>query len=412
VGVIQPNKWVVLALATAAPTVVNIVISAPAYMIPLWQKNGLSLSAGGALAGLTTFGMVLTLIGWGHFVDHRGERLTLTLGVGATAAAAFSAAWVFGTKQSFPVYWAGLTLLAAGAASASANAASGRLVVAAFPAEMRGKVMGIRQTAQPLGVGIAALLVPAVGESAAAVFLIAGAACAIVALLCVFFIADPELLRSDLAEHSANPYRGNSFLPRLHASSSLLVVPQALAWTFAATWLVLRHGHSLAYAGTIVAIAQLLGAGGRIVAGAYSDFLGSRMRPIRHIAVAVAVALASLALADYLDSGIAVILMVILSVLSVTDNGIAFTAIVEAAGPRYSGRALGIQNTAQLATMAAIGPVAGLIIGRAGYPCAFVVAGLAALSALVLLPKEPVTYSSGGWPTTGTSVPRRTAGSR
>jgi MFS family permease len=412
VGVIQPNKWVVLALATAAPTVVNIVISAPAYLIPLWQRNGLSLSAGGALAGATTFGMVLTLIAWGHFVDRRGERLTLALGVGATAAAAFAAAWAFGTKQSFPAHWAGLALLAAGAASASANAASGRLVVAAFPPETRGKVMGIRQTAQPLGVGIAALLVPATEQSAAAVFLIAGAACAAVALLCVFFVADPELSGTDLAERPTSPYRGSSFLPRLHATSSLLVVPQALAWTFTATWLVLRHGHSPAYAGAVVATAQLLGAGGRIAAGVYSDFLGSRIRPIRHIAFAVAAALAFLAVADYLDSGIAVILMVILSVLSVTDNGIAFTAIAEAAGPRYSGRALGIQNTAQLATMAAMGPAAGLIISRAGYPCVFVIAGFAALLAVALLPKEPAARGRSGWQATGTSMTRRTTVSR
>lgn len=409
---LQPNKWILLTLATAAPTVVNIVISAPAYLIPLWHRNGLSLSAGGALAGATTFGMVLTLIAWGHFVDHRGERLTLVLGVGATAVAAFAAAVVFGTKQSFPTHWAGLVLLAAGAASASANAASGRLVVAAFPPETRGKVMGIRQTAQPLGVGIAALVVPATGQSAAAVFLIAGTACATVALLCAFLITDPELSGSDLAEHLINPYKSSSFLPRLHATSSLLVVPQALAWTFAATWLVLRHGHSLAYAGVIVAIAQLLGAGGRIAAGAYSDFLGSRIRPIRHIAFAVAATLAFLAVADYLDSGIAVILIVILSVLSVTDNGIAFTAIAETAGPRYSGRALGIQNTAQLATMAAMGPAAGLIISRAGYPCAFVIAGLAALLAIMLLPKEPATYSRNGLPTTGTSMTRRITMSR
>jgi MFS family permease len=251
--------------------------------------------------------------------------------------------------------------------------------------------MGIRQSAQSLGVGIAALLVPITGQSAAAVFLITGAVCATVALLCAFLIADPELSGSDLAEHPINPYQGNSFLLRLHATSSLLVVPQALAWTFAATWLVLRHGHSLAYACFIITIAQLLGAGGRIAAGAYSDYLGSRMRPIKHIAFTVAATLAFLAAADYLNSGISEILMVILSVLSVTDNGIAFTAIAEAAGPRYSGRALGIQNTAQLATMAAMGPAAGLIISRAGYSSAFVIAGLAALSAIALLPREPVT---------------------
>jgi MFS family permease len=336
--------------------------------------------------------MVLTLIAWGHFVDHRGERLALTLGVGDTAAASFAAALVFGGTQAFPVYLAAVALVASGAAAASSNAASGRLVVAAFPVEMRGKVMGIRQTAQPLGVGLAAILVPATGQSAAAVFVIAGVACAAVALLCAVFVIDPPLGPKRSVGGLDNPYRGNSFLPRLHATSSLLVVPQALTWTFTATWLVLRYGHSLAYAGVIVPLAQLLGAGGRIAAGAYSDLLGSRIRPIRHIAIAVAATLGLLAVSDYLGSEISIALMVILSVLSVTDNGIAFTAIAETAGPRFSGRALGFQNTAQLATMAATGPIAGLAISEAGYPCVFVIAGLAALLAVLLLPKEPAIH--------------------
>jgi MFS family permease len=388
----QPNKWLVLALATAAPTVVNIVISAPAYLIPLWHRNGLSLSACGALAGTTTLGMVLTLIAWGHFVDHRGERLALIFGVGATAAASLTAAVVFGRGQAFPLYPAGVALLASGAAAASANAASGRLVVAAFPAEMRGKAMGMRQTAQPLGVGLAAILVPATGQCAAVVFLIAGVACVAVTLLCAFFVVDAPTGLKKGAGHSDNPYRGSTFLPRLHATSSLLVVPQALTWTFTAAWLVLRYGHSLAFAGVIVPFAQLLGAGGRIAAGAYSDFLGSRIRPIKHIAIAVAATLGLLAVSDYLGSEISIALMVVLCVLSVTDNGIAFTAIAETAGPRFSGRALGVQNTAQLATMAAMGPIAGLAISEAGYPCVFAIAGLAAILAILLLPKEPVMH--------------------
>jgi sugar phosphate permease len=39
-------------------------------------------------------------------------------------------------------------------AAASSNSASGRLVVGWFPPERRGLAMGIRQTAQPLGVGL------------------------------------------------------------------------------------------------------------------------------------------------------------------------------------------------------------------------------------------------------------------
>ena len=51
-------------------------------------------------------------------------------------------------------------LFLGGMAAASSNTASGRLVVGWFAAEKRGLVMGIRQTAQPLGVGLGALVIP------------------------------------------------------------------------------------------------------------------------------------------------------------------------------------------------------------------------------------------------------------
>lgn len=39
--------------------------------------------------------------------------------------------------------------------------------------------------------------------------------------------------------------------------------------------------------------------------------------------------------------------MVIASVITTADNGLAFTAVAEIAGPYWSGRALGAQNTTQ-----------------------------------------------------------------
>ncbi len=51
--------------------------------------------------------------------------------------------------------------------------------------------------------------------------------------------------------------------------------------------------------------------------------------------------------------------MVIASVITVSDNGLAFTAIAEIAGPFWSGRALGTQNTSQLLTAGVAPPLFG-----------------------------------------------------
>ena len=78
---------------------------------------------------------------------------------------------------------------------------------------------------------------------------------------------------------AANPYRRDRFLARVHAVSVLLVVPQFLVWTFALVWLVQDRGWSPAAAGSLVAVAQVAGALGRIAAGHLSDVVGEPDAP-------------------------------------------------------------------------------------------------------------------------------------
>ncbi|PRC57566.1 MFS transporter, partial [Mycobacterium sp. ITM-2017-0098] len=75
------------------------------------------------------------------------------------------------------------------------------------------------------------------------------------------------------------------------------------------------------------------------------EVLTSRLRPIRIIAAAAVASMTLLALTDWLGSPLSIALMVVASVITVSDNGLAFTAIAEYAGPFWSGRALGTQNT-------------------------------------------------------------------
>ncbi|MDZ4265355.1 MAG: MFS transporter, partial [Mycobacterium sp.] len=337
-----------------------------------------------------------TLIAWGYIVDRVGERLVLALGSALTAAAAFAAA----SAESLIAI--SVFLFLGGMAAASSNTASGRLVVGWFAAEQRGLVMGIRQTAQPLGVGVGALVIPRVAEShgVSGALLFPAIVCLASAVICALAVVDPPRPpRADAPPGDlANPYRDSRLLMRIHLASVLLVVPQILVWTFTLVWLISEHRLSPGSAGLLVTVAQILGAGGRIAAGRWSDsvlkrsgdVLGARLRPIRTIALAAAASMALLALTDWLDSPLSIVLMMVASVVTVSDNGLAFTAIAEIAGPFWSGRALGTQNTSQLFTAGVVPPLFGALIGVAGYPLTFAVC---ALFPLLAIPAVPLTVS-------------------
>ncbi len=382
------RRWMMLGIALFATLSANVFINGAAFLIPtLHTTMGLDLAAAGLVSAMPSFGMVLTLIAWGYLVDRVGERLVLTVGSALTTVAALAAA------ASHSLVVTSIFLLLGGMAAASSNSASGRLVVGWFPPEQRGLVMGIRQTAQPLGVGLGALVIPGLAHSHGVGFalLFPAAVCAVAAFVCAVGVLDPprppraEAAAADLA----NPYRGSGVLWRIHAVSVLLVVPQCVVWTFTLVWLIVDRGWSPDSAGALVTFAQVLGALGRVAAGRWSDWVGSRLRPIRIIAVGAAASMLALALADVLDSPLSIALMVIASVITVSDNGLAFTAIAEIAGPFWSGRALGAQNTSQLLTAGLTPPLFGALIGGLGFPVAFAVCAVFPLIALPLVPADP-----------------------
>jgi len=96
--------------------------------------------------------------------------------------------------------------------------------------------------------------------------------------------------------------------------------------------------------------------------------------------------MALLALTDALGSPLSVALMVFASLVTVSDNGLAFTAIAEIAGPFWSGRALGTQNTSQHLATAVASPLFGALISVAGFPLAFAVCALFPVAAYPLVP--------------------------
>jgi MFS family permease len=252
--------------------------------------------------------------------------------------------------------------------------------------------MGIRQSAQPLGVAVAALALPSLGahgRPAALAFL--GTFCLAAAVLVAAVVRDPARPPRQAGRHGGSPYRGGPhrtaiILWRIHAASALLVVPQFAVATFALVFLVDAHGLDPVTAGRILAVAQACGAFSRLGAGVWSDRVGSRMRPMRALAVATALILGALAAGAAVRAPWAVAVLFAAVIVSVSTNGLAFTAVAEHAGSSWAGRALGIQNTGQNAFAVATPPVLAAVIGAAGYAVAFGVVALFPLAAAGLVP--------------------------
>jgi MFS family permease len=375
-----------LVIASSATLSSFLFINGVAFMIPALQaERGTSLAEAGLLSSMPSSGMVVTLIAWGYLVDRAGERIVLRLGSALTAAAAFAAASVHSLVA------VGVFLFLGGMAAAGANSATGRLVTGWFPPDRRGVAMGVRQTAQPLGIALGATVIPELTEHGfGPALMFTAVMCMLSGVACALGVRDPPRKAKAAASDKelANPYRGSWVLRRIHVASALLMVPQTVTVTFMLVWLINDHRWSIESAAALVTISQLVGALGRVVAGRWSDRVGSRLRPVRTIAIVGALVLAALAFTDHLGLSIAVALMAVASVIAVLDNGLESTAITEYAGPFWSGRALGLQNTYQRLMAAGVPPVFGGLITATGYPLAWAVCGLFPLLAVPIVPAK------------------------
>ncbi|WP_051111587.1 MFS transporter [Sciscionella marina] len=396
------NRWLMLGLGWFAQVgSCSFLYGMPSLIPALRSQEGLALSGAGVVAAAPLVGLTIGLIPWGAVVDRFGERYPLALGLGVSGLLVlYVAAAVHGLTA--------LTVLlgVAGAAAASVNAASGKLVLGWFAAAERGRAMALRQTAQPVGAALASLGLPMLG--AAWGFRLALVFPAFFSVLGAAFVAvfarDPARpVGAQRARRSRSPYRGSPVLARLHAASTLLVVPQFAISAFALEYLVREHGWAPQFAGVVVAGFQLAGAFGRIGAGWWSDLAGSRLRPMRLLAVASAGVLLLFALGDAWTPWLAILALGLGAVLTVADNGLAFASVAELAGPDWAGRALGTQNAAQNVSAALTPPLLGALIGATGYGTAFVIATVFPLLAIVVTPVSGERMTAGPEPVSGRS---------
>ena len=421
------QAWMILVIGVLTQMAATLAITGPAFLIPYMHADlDFTLTQAGTVAAAPSFGLILTLIAWGAFADRYGERLAMTLGIGFTALASAAAVAVVDSPVRMVII-----IAASGAAAASVNSASGRVVMGWFPRHRRGLAMGIRQMSQPLGTSIAAVTVPpvaAAGGFPAYLWFVAAVTGAL-AIVCFALVrnpppqvptraevadlerrypSEPAATADDHTDHEEveptsagegrarpssvfNPYRGDSFLWRIHAVSALLVTPQFAFSTYGLVWLIAVQGIGASAAGAIVAAAQIVGALGRMVVGGLSDRTGSRVGLMRVVAIAAVVLVAAIAFLSLTQMPVvAAIVFVLASTVSVADNGLAFASVAEAAGPRWSGKAMGAQNTGQFVMSALLGPGFGALVTAFGYPVSFGLIALAPLLSLGIIPRRDI----------------------
>jgi MFS family permease len=335
----------------------------------LRQRYHLSLGETGVLISASLAGSVLSLVPWGFATDRFGERAVLIAGLGSCGAALMGAAFAHGFWSLFAL------LLVAGLAGASVQAASGRAVMAAFPPEQRGLALGIRQTAIPIAGFVVSLTVPHVAHAGVAWgFGALGGACLLATAIGGVTIADVPA-PVDAPPGTASPLRDER-LWRIAVGSALVVAPQMCVVGFTVLLLHDHRGLSAGRAAAALAVVQALGIAARIGAGRWSDVVGSRLAPLRTIALVDAVLV--LGCAVVLDAPLVALLplLVVAGVLAMSWNGLAFAAAIEAAGHRRSGVAIGLQQSV-LNGFGAVYPGAfGALVGRTSWTWGFVAVAL------------------------------------
>ena len=187
---------------------------------------------------------------------------------------------------------AGALFVAAGAAGASVQSASGRAVMQWFPRQERGLAFGIRQTAIPVGGLLGALALPALVDAGglAPAFVFLGALCLTTAAIGSAVVR--ELPSEGVDPHDVPWTLRDSRLWMLSGGSSLYVTAQAALFVFLVLFLHDELGLSTAEAAAVFGVAHAFAMVARIAAGRWSDVVRSRIVPLRQIGLATFAALA------------------------------------------------------------------------------------------------------------------------
>jgi sugar phosphate permease len=260
-----------------------------------------------------------------------------------------------------------------------------------FDARQRGLALGVRQTAVPIGgAGVALILPRLISSDDPRVAILALAfGCLAGALVGLAVLREGPAPGAETALPRTQILLRDRGLWFLSAGSALMLAPQVCLVGFLVLFLHERRDISTASAGIVLAAVNLLGIATRIGAGRWSDIRGSRLRPLRQIALLSATLVAC---CTALLSGPLLLLvpaLVLMGCVTISWNGLSFAAAAEAVGHARSGTAIGFQQTA-LAISGSILPIGfGVLVAATSWRTGFAVAALFPLAGWRLLATVP-----------------------
>ncbi|HZT54443.1 MAG TPA: MFS transporter [Gaiellaceae bacterium] len=356
-------------------------VGLPALGPTLKADYRLTLGQTGVVLAAIGIGMLLTLLPWGLVADRVEERWVIAAGLTGSAALLALAS----TTRGFGAVTA--VLVGAGALGASVNAASGRAIMAWFPASELGLALGIRQTAIPIGGVLGAACLPALGAAGGArlAFLFLGGACLAGAGVAAAFIRAGDGSSEAEAETAtpSQPLR-DPFLWLLGIGTGLYLTAQVGITSFVVLFLHEHRHVSKEAAGAVLAGIDALAVAARIGAGGLSDRLASRVGPLRAIGVALALMTAAVGAAVDAPLALLVPLFLVAGALGMAWNGLAYAAAAEAAGAARTGAALGFEQTL-LGVVVAAAPPAFAAVAAQSWRLAFLLAAAGPAAGVLVL---------------------------
>ena len=378
---VRRYRWTVLAVGTTAQATFSVfTIGLPVMLPAVRSAYGLTLAQTGLVLAAANAGTMLGMLPWGVAADRLGERLVVGLGLAAAGVAMLATA---GTSS-----FGGLCALlaVAGLAGASVAAASGRAVMHWFPRHERGLAMGIRQSAIPVAGATSALVLPLVvdaggvgrGFAAIGIGILAGAA------LAAAFLRDAGHEDDGEPAGLARILRDQRTW-QLSGSAALLIAPQIALFGFTVLFLHDDEGLSTTQAALVFGCVQVLAIAARIGTGRWSDVVGSRIRPLRVIAVGSTAGALATALLTGAPLALLAPVLVVAGVVAASWNGLAFAAAAEGVDRNRVGAALGVQQTVLFGAGAVVAPLFAALVDGAGWSWGFAAMALGPAAAFVVL---------------------------
>jgi MFS family permease len=332
----------VLATALSVQTAISLVAAALAVLLPFVKDEfHLTFAQAGVVVNFSFVGGFLTLALAGLAVDALGDRFVLVTGGILTGLAA----WAVALSPNFWMLLAVLVLMGVGVATVTP--AGSVAVRRAFPLRLRGMVMSIRQSGVPFGFFFAALILPSIALARGwrAAMVVAGVISILVALLALVFYrsAEPVERAEGDGRGFANVFNRDSAIAA--SGGVFLVAAQMSLLTYLLSYLVHDRHLPLTTAAAYLAIAQIGGAGGRVLWGVVSDRLLGGSRRTALLLAAGTGAVGALVLAA-LPAGAPAAVLLAAILVSATGavgwNGVQISYLSELARPGTEGRNVGI----------------------------------------------------------------------